>query len=157
MLQALLADRFGLKAHFETRELPAFALTVAKGGPRMQKGEPMGPRPEHPAPGTWYNTIGSDRDPRGIAIIAHGASMGDLDEMLRFLLRKSVIDQTGITGTYNFALQFHGTLSDMEADDGSMWPPVETAISEQLGLQLRDTKAPAQVLVIDHIEMPSPN
>ena len=62
-----------------------------------------------------------------------------------------------VTGTYNFTLQFHGTLSDMETNDGSMWPPVETAIQEQLGLQLRDTKAPAQVLVIDHIEMPSPN
>jgi uncharacterized protein (TIGR03435 family) len=94
--------------------------------------------------------------------VVHGASIGgepvgDLAGWLQFYLGKRVIDQTGITGTYNFTLQFHGTLSDMGTNDGSMWPPVESAIQEQLGLQLRDTKAPAQVLVIDHIEMPSPN
>jgi uncharacterized protein (TIGR03435 family) len=106
--------------------------------------------------------IESHRDPRGMEAVVHGASIGgepvgDLAGWLQFYLGKRVIDQTGITGTYNFTLQFHGTLSDMGTNDGSMWPPVESAIQEQLGLQLRDTKAPAQVLVIDHIEMPSPN
>lgn len=117
----------------------------------------MGPKPEHAAPGTWHAQIGSNGDPRGIAIVAHGASIANLVGMLQFHLHKSVIDQTGITGTYNFTLQFHGALSDMETDDESKWPPIETAIQEQLGLQLKDTKAPLQVLVIDHIEMPSPN
>ena len=157
MLRVLLEDRFGLKVHMETRQAPAFVLTIAKRGPMLQKGEPMGPRPEHEAPGTWYAPIGSHSDPRGIGIVAHGASMADLIEMLQFHLHKSVIDQTGITGTYNFTLQFHGALSDMETDDGSKWPPMETAIQEQLGLQLKDAKAPVQAVVIDHIEMPSQN
>ena len=147
MIQVLLEGRFGLKAHLETREAPAFALTVARHGTKLEKGEPIGP-----------NTgIDSDRDARGIALVAQGATTAELANMLQFYLRKRVIDQTGITGTFKFRLQFHGSLSDMETDDGSMWPPMETAIQEQLGLQLKDAKAPIQVVVIDHIEMPSPN
>jgi uncharacterized protein (TIGR03435 family) len=161
MLQTLLADRFGLKTHMETRQEPAFALTVAKHGPKLQKGEPPAPRPEH-FDGPWPAPVEFHRDPRGMEIVAHGASIGGastwgLAEWLQFYLGKRVIDQTGIAGTYNFTLQFHGTLSDMETNDESTWPPVETAMQEQLGLQLKSTEAPLQVLVIDHIEMPSPN
>jgi len=155
-LQALLADRFGLRAHLETRQEPAFALTVSKYAAKLQKGEPMGPKPEHGS-GMWQPPITSHRDPRGIAIVAHGASMGELVKWLQFYLGKRFIDQSGITGTYNFTLQFHGTLSDKGMDEGSMRPPIETAISGQLGLKLRDSKAPTQVLVIDHVERPSPN
>ena len=147
MIQVLLEARFGLKAHLETREAPAFALTIAKHGPKLEKGEPNGPNAG----------IDSDRDTRGIALVAHGATTAELATMLQFYMRKRVIDQTGITGTFNFRLQFHGSLSDMETDDGSMWPPMETAIQEQLGLQMKDATAPMQVVVIDHIEMPSPN
>ena len=157
MLQSLLQDRFRLRAHLETREEPAFSLTVAKSGPKLETGAPMGPKPENAVPGTWHAPLESDRDPRGIVMIAHGASMSTLVEVLLFYTHKNVIDQTGISGTYNFTLQFHGTLSDMTPDDGSNWPPLETALLEQLGLQLKDTKAPLQVVVIDHIEMPSPN
>jgi len=161
MLQALLADRFGLRAHIETRPQPAFVLTVAKHGPKLQKGEPPLPRPENFS-GPWPAPIESQRDSRGMEVVAHGASIGgtsvtNLAGWLQFYLGKRVIDQTGITGTYNFTLQFHGTLANMETDDGSVWPPVETALREQLGLELRDAKEPEQVVVIDHIEMPSPN
>lgn len=83
--------------------------------------------------------------------------MADLREMLQFYLRKTVIDQSGMTGTFNFKLQFHGSLSDMGTDDETTWPPVETAIQEQLGLRLTNTKAPISVVLIDHIQMPSPN
>jgi uncharacterized protein (TIGR03435 family) len=157
MLQALLEDRFGLRAHLETRQEPALNLTAAKHGPRLQKGEPMGPKPEYVREGTWFAPIGSHRDPRGIAIVAHGASMQGLAGMLQFQLRERVFDRTGISGTYNFTLQFHGALSDIGTDNGSMWPPIEIAIKEQLGLRLKATRAPVQVVVIDHIEMPSPN
>jgi len=157
MLRALLEDRFGLRAHMETRQEPVLTLTVAKHGPHLQRGEPMGPKPEHAPEGSWFAPIGSEGDPRGIAIVAHGGSMRDLAGMLQFYLHERVFDRTGITGTYNFTLQFHGALSDMETDNGSMWPPVEVAIKEQLGLQLKATKAPVQVLVIDRIERPSPN
>jgi uncharacterized protein (TIGR03435 family) len=161
MLQALLADRFGLKAHIETREEPAFVLTVAKHGPKLQRGEPPAPRPPG-YDGAWPSPIEGRRDLRGMEFIGHGASiagasLGNLAGSLQFYFGKRVIDQTGLTGKYNFTLQFHGTLSDMEPDDGSMWPPLETAIREQLGLELKDSKAPLEVVVIDHIQMPSAN
>jgi uncharacterized protein (TIGR03435 family) len=161
MLQVLLADRFALLAHMETRQVPAFALVVAKHGPKLQKGNPPPPRPDH-SNGPRPTPIESRRDPRGMEVVGHGASIGgetvgELEGWLQFYLGKKVIDQTGIAGTYNFTLQFHGTLSDMQANDGSTWLPVETAIQDQLGLQLKDTKVPAEVLVIDHIKMPSPN
>jgi uncharacterized protein (TIGR03435 family) len=123
MLQALLQDRFGLNAHMETRQAAAFKLTIAKSGFKLEKGEPMGPKPEHAAPGTWYAPIGSNGGPQGIAIVAHGASIADLTERLQFYLHKSVIDQTGINGTYNFTLQFHGTLFDEATNEEAMWPP----------------------------------
>jgi uncharacterized protein (TIGR03435 family) len=156
MLRALLLDRFHLKAHLETRLEPAFALTIAKPGSKLKHGAPPPPRPEGKT-GPWPAPIESDRDPRGIVMVGHGASMRNLVENLLFHTHKNVIDQTGVAGTYNFTLQFHGTLSDMAPGDGSNWPPLETALREQLGLQLKDTKAPLQVVVVDHIEMPSPN
>jgi uncharacterized protein (TIGR03435 family) len=162
MLRALLADRFGLRVHMETRPEPAFALTVAKHGPKLEKGAPPPPRPEGKA-GPWPAPIESERDPRGMSLVAHGALIGgdrsvvNLAGWLQFYLGKRVIDHTGITGTYNFTLQFHGMLSDMQPEDDSMWPPVETAIKEQLGLELKYTNAPLEVVVIDHIQMPSPN
>ena len=155
MLQQLLADRFGLKAHIETRDRPALTLLVAKSGSRMQTGEPPPPSPpgeQGPGPKPIENAF----DQRGVEIDGHGATMGRLAKVLESWLRTSVIDQTGLTGTFNFDLKFHGMLSDMAPDDGSMWPPVETAI-QVLGLELKSTKASQKVVVIDHIEMPSPN
>ena len=167
MLQQLLADRFRLKAHLETRDKPALTLLVAKSGPRMQTGEPPPPSEQGPGPKPIENAF----DQRGVEINGHGATMGRLASVLESWLRTSVIDQTGLTGTFNFDLKFHGMLSDMSCrtclysdstppsvapDDGSTWPPVETAI-QALGLELKSTKAPQKVAVIDHIEMPSPN
>jgi uncharacterized protein (TIGR03435 family) len=161
MLQALLADRFKLRVHNDTRQEPAFALTVAKHGPRLQKGNPPPPRPENSS-GSWPAPIESRRDSRGMEVVGHGASVGgesvgELAGWFQFHLGKKIIDQTGLTGTYNFTLQFHGTLSEMQDDNGSTWLPLETAMQDQLGLQLREIKVPEEVLVIDHIEMPSPN
>jgi uncharacterized protein (TIGR03435 family) len=155
MLQQLLADRFRLKAHIETRDKSALTLLVARGGPRMQTGEPPPPSPpgeQDPGPKPLENKV----DPRGVEIVGHGATMDRLAKVLELWLRKGVIDQTGLTGTFNFDLKFHGILSDMTPDDGSMWPPVETAI-RALGLELKSTNAPQRVVVIDSIEMPSPN
>jgi uncharacterized protein (TIGR03435 family) len=155
MFQQLLADRFKLKAHLETGDKPALTLLVAKSGPRMQTGEPPPPTPpgeQGPGPKQIENKV----DPLGVEIVGHGATMGGLAKVLELWLHKSVIDQTGLSGTFNFDLKFHGMLSDMTPDDGSMWPPAENAI-QVLGLELKITNAPQKVVVIDHIEMPSPN
>ena len=119
MLQQLLADRFGLKAHLETRDRPALTLLVARSGSTMQTGEPPAPSPpgeQGPGPKPIENKV----DPRGVEIDGHGATMDRLAKVLELWLRKSVIDQTGLTGTFNFDLKFHGMLSDMAPDDGSM-------------------------------------
>jgi uncharacterized protein (TIGR03435 family) len=155
MLQQLLADRFRLKAHVETREKPALALLVARSGPKMQTGAPPLQNPPGEQ-GSGPKVIENKVDPLGVEIDGHGATMDRLAKVLELWLRKSVIDQSGLTGTFNFDLKFHGTLSDMAPDDGSMWPPVETAI-RALGLELKSTNVPLNVVVIDSIEMPSPN
>lgn len=83
--------------------------------------------------------------------------MSELAERLQFYLNEPFVDRTGLTGNYNFTLRFYKTYSNMAPDMGSMWPPIEIAIKDQLGLQLKATKAPEQVVVIDRIQRPSPN
>jgi len=161
MLQSLLATRFGLRAHIELKQEPALALMVGKHGPKLQRGDPPPPKPEN-SRGPWPAPIESHRDPRGIALVAYGASIGgsstrDLAGWLQFYLGKRVIDQTGIVGTFNFTLQFAGMRSSMQRDEASMWPPLETAIKDELGLKVKETTAPLRVVVIDHIDLPSPN
>ena len=156
MLQELLKDRFALKVHIAERPEPAFTMTVAKHGPKLQKGEPPAPRPAHFA-GPWPAPIEPYPDLRGITLVAHGATMGELAERLQFYLGKRFFDQTGLTGTYDFTLRFYKTYSYMEPDVASMWPPIEIAIKDQLGLQLKAAKVRLQVVVIDRIERPSPN
>jgi uncharacterized protein (TIGR03435 family) len=69
-----------------------------------------------------------------------------------------VFDKTGLTGKYDFTLRYHGTrLSDRKADDMDPVQPLDVAIQDQLGLKLKRTKGPVQILVIDHIEKPSEN
>lgn len=155
MLQQLLADRFRLKAHTETRGKPSLTLLVAKNGPKMQTADPPPPSP----PGEQSSgpkPIENKSEPLGVEIVGHGTTMDRLAKVLELWLRQSVIDQTKLADTFNFDLKFHGTLSDMAPDDGSMWPPVETAI-KALGLELKITNVPMNVVVIDSIEMPTPN
>lgn len=156
MLQELLKDRFGLKVQMETRQEPAFVLTVARRGPKLQKGELPAPRPANFS-GPWPAPIESHPAPQGMELIARGASMAELAQRLQFYLSKRFFDKTGLTGTYNFTLRFYKTYSHVEPDIGSMWSPIEIALKDQLGLQLKATKAPEQILVIDSIERPSPN
>ena len=93
MLQQLLADRFRLKAHIETRDKPALTLLVARSGPRMQTGEPPPPSPpgeQGPGPKPLENKV----DPRGVEIDGHGATMDRLAKVLELWLRKSVIPRS---------------------------------------------------------------
>jgi uncharacterized protein (TIGR03435 family) len=136
MVQALLADRFKLATHTETRELPIYALVVAKGGAKLGALQDSG---------TSINR-GSDR----IEVQASN-SVSTLAEQLSMIVGRDVVDQTGITGRYDLKLQW---TPDDAADSG---PSLFTALEEQLGLKLEPAKGPVQVLVIDHVEMPSAN
>jgi uncharacterized protein (TIGR03435 family) len=145
MLQALLADRFGLKVHQETRELPIYALVVAKGGPRFQPSKINGTTVNN---GNAHITVtGSDHT---VALLA---------EQLSRTLGRVVVDKTGLDGRYELSLKW--TADDAAAPtspanvDGCS--SIFTAIQEELGLKLESQKGPVSILVIDHIDLPSQN
>jgi uncharacterized protein (TIGR03435 family) len=152
MLQSVLSSRFGLVCHFETKELPAYALVIAKAGPKLKEVQP-GILP------------GGLKDPGGIdmgrnQITATGASMLPLLHVLQIQLGRPVVDRTGLTGNYTFKLSWSpdAVASPSSANpDADTGPSLFTAIQEQLGLKLQPVKAPVPILVVDHIERPSAN
>jgi uncharacterized protein (TIGR03435 family) len=145
MVQALLVDRFALKTHPETRELPVYNLVVAN--PKATS--KLSPTEAH---GT---TI--DNNKRSIHIVGGDDSVEILAEYLAKTLGRTVIDKTAIAGRFDLTLKW--TPEDAASPDPApdAPPDIFTAIQEQLGLKLESTKAPVPVLVIDHIELPSEN
>lgn len=140
MLQSLLAERFKLVLHRDTRTLPAYVLEVAKNGPKLEKAE---------GGDASTNTSGNNRD---ISIHARNAGMAHFAEVLARYMDLPVVDQTGLQGSYNLSL--HWTRDTAKPDDTGSTEEISifTAIQEQLGLRLHSQKAPVSVLVIDHIE-----
>jgi uncharacterized protein (TIGR03435 family) len=173
MLQALLVDRFQLKVDFDTRELPVFALVIAKGGPKFQKSTPdrpssspasnAGPPPEPKKQGIWMNST-----QKKAQLDAYGTGMDGLTSILSGQEDTSgrfIVDKTGLAGEYDFSLSWapeylsagaHGS-DYAAADAGPAGPSLFTALQDQLGLRLESQKAPVEVLVVDHIEPPSAN
>ncbi len=157
MMQKLLADRFKFTFHHDKKELSVYVLSLAKNGPKLTKseGDPNG------LPGLFFRG-------RLGALAVRDATIGDFTTMILqgVVLDRPVLDQTGITGKYDFTLdwtpddsQFSGMGATIPppTDSASAPPPLFTAIQEQIGLKLDATKAPADVLVVDHIEQPSAN
>jgi uncharacterized protein (TIGR03435 family) len=153
LMQKLLADRFQLKFHHETREMSAYLLTVAHGGAKLTKSDPkVDTEPRLGFSGAVGETMhGFGRD------VTLGEFMG---EVQRVALDRPVVDRTGITGTYNFDFQFTreglNSLGMTELPDNAA-PNLLTALDQQLGLKLQAEKAPVDVIVIDHAEPPSAN
>jgi uncharacterized protein (TIGR03435 family) len=145
MLQALLADRFGLKVHEETRVQPVYVLVVAKGGPRFQ-------------PSKRDGTSISNGNGR-IAVQGSDHTVALLAEQLAKTLGRVVVDRTGVDGRFDLTLSWGsedaapGTAASLAANAPSLF----TAIQEQLGLKLESERGPVPILVIDHLEMPSEN
>lgn len=176
MLLPLLEERFNLKYHHETRELPTYALVVTKGGPKLTESKPSGPMPRDAANAN-ARPDGPPKDPignRGMMMMnpgrleAHGGGMFFLSHALSAIVGRTVTDKTGLTGTYDFTLQWTpddvGTplggdagpgKGDVSSDAGG--PTLFTAIEEQLGLKLEATKGMVDVIVIDHIDLPTQN
>jgi uncharacterized protein (TIGR03435 family) len=135
MLQALLAERFKLEAHRETKEMPVFFLVVAKNGPRLR--DPR--RDQGPPPAN---------DPAIRSMRVLGSVVG-LTHMLSNLLDRPVIDKTGITGSHDWPLE----LRREDVPEAAVF----AALEEQLGLKLEAATAPVDVVVIDHVDKPSAN
>jgi uncharacterized protein (TIGR03435 family) len=155
MIQSLLADRFKLAFRRDTREVPAYAIVVGNGGPRLTKNDsnPNG------LPSLLF---------RGLGVLpASNATMADLAGVMQTaVLDRPVVDRTGLPGRYDFTLtwtpdesQFGGlgVRVPPPSGDANAAPGLFTAIQEQLGLKIESTRAPVEVLVIDRVEKPSEN
>jgi len=138
MMQALLADRFALKFHHATRELPTYDLTIAKAGPRLK----------HAASEIGGNMIVGDAK-----IDAHAVSISNFAANLSHIVGRMIVDKTGLEGGYDFTLEF----APEGADVSDTRPSIFTALEEQLGLKLVPSKGRVDVIVIDHIERPTAN
>jgi uncharacterized protein (TIGR03435 family) len=169
MLQALLADRLKLTVRRESKDLPIYALVVAKNGPKLLEAKPgdsysSGIKGPNGAAGT--NTF---RMARG-ELTGQGVPMTDVVRLLTQQLHRSVVDKTGLTGKYDFTLKWTPddnqvlfkenagpAPTDNAATSDSSGPSIFTAIQEQLGLKLEQQKGPVEIIVVDHVEKPSAN
>jgi bla regulator protein blaR1 len=169
MLQTLLADRFKLTIHRETKELPIYSLVVAKGGAKLHEAKPDD---------NYLNGI-KGLDGRPVPAGAHlmrmgrgelrgqSLGMGQIAHLLTMQTGRTVVDNTGLKGNYDFTLHWTpdqstpalngpggGPDSTTSSESG---PSIFTAVQEQLGLKLESQKGPVEILVIDHVEKPSEN
>ena len=181
MLQTVLEDRFGLKIHRETREVPVYELTVAKTGaklplfkegtcvhfPQLQVGET--PPTLKPGQMPCMNVIGLRNGPN-MGLKAEGENLEDFSNLLSLALDRPVVDKTGIKGTFNIHLEFavdESTPRFLPGADPQMQPApssndpagpsIFTAIQKELGLKLDAAKGPREFIVIDHVDRPSEN
>jgi uncharacterized protein (TIGR03435 family) len=175
MLRTLLAERFKLAVHNDTRELPVFALVVARSdgnlGPQLRHsdadcvaaaaGPPSGVAPSPPDP-SQPPQCGSGRLGSG-RFTARAQRIEALSLLLSTRVSRSVIDRTGLTGFFDFDLEWTAAAGEPgvppttgpandRPDDG---PSIFTALQEQLGLKLDPQRGPVEVLVIDHVEQPT--
>jgi uncharacterized protein (TIGR03435 family) len=175
---AMLQDRFQLKAHRDMRELPVYALVIARGGPKLKSVEappsnaPGQSTPEPPPPPGPGGLMPESFRPRPGAvwggpgaIIASAVPIAQLIDRLTSRLNRPVIDKTGLTGYFDIRLQYTpdglqpspnpGAAAPTASDSAA--PSVFTALQEQLGLRLDSTRAPVEVVVVDSIQRPTEN
>jgi uncharacterized protein (TIGR03435 family) len=169
MMRALLADRFRLRVRRETRELPVYALVLARSdgsfGPelkrstidceRLTRSRAAGP--------VTFNT--GDRPQCGARVlsgqfVAGGRPLSELVSMLSSNVGRSVVDRTGLEGIFDMSLKWApddqpGRVNEPDSDSDA--PSIFTALQEQSGLKLESARGPVEVLVIDHIERPVPD
>ena len=175
MLRALLADRFQLAAHTETRETSVYALVRVRAdgplGPQLTRssldcskpgasrggagGPGAGAAIETPQCGTISNV-----DANGAVMRGGGRSMADLAGNLTGRVNRDVIDRTGLSGTYDFVLRW--TPENFQNPAGNAGPSrdgtlIFTALQEQLGLRLEAQRGPVEFLIIDRVERPTPD
>jgi uncharacterized protein (TIGR03435 family) len=176
MLQSLLADRFKLAVHFDVRQLPVFALVLDKPGamgPHLRL-HTEGPACDAASPASGNSSAADAAD---LAFptcdgFKTSATPGHLDLRARNVplewlvaslpavgnLDRPVENQTGLTGRFDFRMKFNGSMGaapGIQPDESG--PTFLEALHDQLGLKLEPTKGPVDVLVIDHIEEPTPN
>lgn len=145
MRRAILVDRFQLKVHTEVKTLPVYELSVAKDGPKFKASTSTG--------------NGSSTNSNGVAhgteLKARNITMASFANTLFSEVHRTVADKTGLTGKYDLDMTW--SPDDRSTPDPDAGPSIFTALQEQLGLKLRSAKGPVEILVVDHVEMPSEN
>jgi uncharacterized protein (TIGR03435 family) len=169
ILLPLLADRFQLKVHSETKDLPVYSLVVAQNGPKLHEAKVDDSGPNGTKGPRSLRVTGKGQ------IAAQGVPMAILVRLLAEQIGHTVVDKTRLAGAYDFSLQW--TPDESQASQTPMFnvtpigqpgtagtpspqapgPPIFTALEEQLGLELKSQESPVQVLVIDHVERPAEN
>ena len=146
MVRNLLVDRIGLRLHRETRQLPVYALVIDKSGPKIKPaGDPAA------EPNAFF---------RNGEIEAHNRDIVWLTALLERHSLRTVLDRTGLTGSYDFDIKFDPRPLDaasVDAPSGPTPPSLNTALQTQLGLKLEAAKGPVEVLVIDVAKKPGAN
>jgi uncharacterized protein (TIGR03435 family) len=161
MFQALLTDRFKIVYHRGTKELPVFFLVVAKGGPKLQEGKPADRSPDVAgSTGTGTLVFGQN----GLMTFK-AMPLSSLTLILSQQVGRTVVDETELTGRYDFTWNFNqsaapgggrggpAAAAPSDSDPASIF----TVLQEELGLKLDSGKGPVEIIVIDHIERPSGN
>lgn len=171
MLRSLLEDRFQLKVHRETKESPAYALVVGKGGPKIKlssdqaSGDVNGPAPPGAGPNRGVIRIGVGN------LVGNAVTLSRFATMLSPRLDRLVIEKTNLAGRFDIRLQWTPSpaeslfevpteiidMNGVAVGPDPSGPSIFSAIQEQLGLRLESTRAPIDLLVIDHAEKPSEN
>jgi uncharacterized protein (TIGR03435 family) len=167
MMKTMLADRFKLALHPETRPIPVYALVLARSdgrfGPTLRQSlakcdtrnppAPGTPPPQPPPPldGVDLPSCGTNTG-RGM-LRAAGIQLEAFTRNMAGVAGRIIVDKTGLTGTYDMVLRFNPDANDTSSD----LPSLFAAVQEQLGLKLDAQTAPAEVLVIDRVERPTEN
>jgi uncharacterized protein (TIGR03435 family) len=181
MMQSLLADRFKLAIHFETQQVPVFALVLEKPGrtgPKLRShsdGPPCDVHTPMPVPGKSANIDGVFPPVCDVFALIPAANhemlLGSRNTTMKLIadslpslgrLGRPVVDQTGLSGRFDFTLQWtresNGPAqSGVDAPPDSQGTTFLEALKDQLGMKLKSTKAPVDVAVVDHVERPSEN
>jgi bla regulator protein BlaR1 len=180
MMQSLLADRFNLKVHFETQQVPVYALILEKSGKTGPKLRPHadGPPCTPPPPQDSHGPLANAADifparcdsfalvdgPNGTMLFgSRNSTMGQIAASIADTdLDRPVVDQTGLEGRFDFAIEWKPDSEDSSSPGAivsleSMGVTFLSALGEQLGLKLIPTKAPVRVLIVDHVDRPSEN
>jgi uncharacterized protein (TIGR03435 family) len=145
LVQALLAERFQLKAHGGTKEMPVYNLVVAKNGPKFKESAPDA-----------QSILRLSSPGKGAVMTVTKGSMAQLVNQFsnRNGVDRPVLDKTGLTGGYDYKLEW-GDPGAVNADADAV--SIFTAVQDQLGLRLEKATAPIETLVIDYAAKPSEN
>ena len=180
MLRSLLADRFALKTHVETKEIAGYALNVARGGPKVKEAqpdnEPVGPTSFRtgadgfPVPPAHMRGLANMIGENDRARLFGRATMAELANRLGYLLDSAVEDHTALNGTYGISVTYagraggpHGAIALLQppppsANAAALSPPPEplpdifNALQTELGFKLEKQKVSVKILVVDHLE-----